>query len=62
MENGKPEIHLRQSPFCSGVLEPKIGTMKCPGCHSRFEYDDRMESVFVDTEDLRLPAHGIVYS
>jgi len=34
--------------------------MKCPECHANFEYDDRMESVFVDTKDLRLPVHGTV--
>jgi len=37
------------------VLEPKIGKMKCPECNSRFQYDHRMERIFVDTEDLRLP-------
>ena len=36
--------------------------MKCPECHAKFEYDDRMESVFVDTENLRLPVHGTVCS
>ena len=49
-----------ECPFCSGVLEPKIGKMKCPECHAKFEYDDRMESVFVDAEDLRIPVHGTV--
>ncbi len=49
-----------ECPFCSGVLEPKIGKMKCPECHAKFEYDDRMESVCVDTDDLRLPVHGTV--
>jgi hypothetical protein len=34
--------------------------MKCPECHAKFEYDDRMECVFVDTNDLRLPVHGTV--
>ena len=34
--------------------------MKCPECHAKFEYDDRMESVFDDTDDLRLPLHGSV--
>jgi len=49
-----------ECPFCSGVLEPKIGKMKCPECHAKFEFDDRVESVFVDTDDLRLPVHGTV--
>ena len=34
--------------------------MKCPGSHAKFEYDDRMEVVFVDTEDLRLAMQGTV--
>ena len=34
--------------------------MKCPECHAKFEYDDRMECIFVDTDDLRLPVHGTV--
>ena len=34
--------------------------MKCPESHAKFEYDDRMESIFVDTDDLRLPVYGTV--
>jgi len=55
----KPKRFI-ECPFCSGVLEPKIGKMKCPDCNAKFSYDDRMESVFGDTEDLRLPVHGNV--
>ena len=51
-----------ECPFYSGALEPKTGKMKCPECHTKFHYDDRMESVFVDTSDLRLPVHGTVCS
>ena len=46
--------------FCSGVLEQKPGKMECPECDTKFEYDDRMECVFVDTSDLRLPINGAV--
>ena len=46
-------VMTHRCPFCSGVLEPKIGKMKCPECNARSEYDDRMECVFVDTNDLR---------
>ena len=49
-----------ECPFCSGVLEPKLGKMKCPECHAGFEYDARMECVFVDKDDLRLPVNGTV--
>ncbi len=51
-----------ECPFCSDLLEPKLGKIKCPECHANFEYDDRMESVFVDTSALRLPVHGTVCS
>ena len=34
--------------------------MKCPECHATLEYDDRMESIFVSANDLRLPVHGTV--
>ena len=34
--------------------------MTCLECHAKFEFDDRMESVFTDTDDLRLPVHGTV--
>ena len=55
----KPKRYI-ECPFCSGVLEPKIGNMQCPECHAKFEYDDRMESIFVDTDDLWSPVHGSV--
>jgi hypothetical protein len=49
-------------PFCSGLIEPKIGQTKCPECKAKFTYDDRLESVFVDLDDLRLPIKGNVCS
>jgi hypothetical protein len=30
--------HYIECPFCSGVLEPKIGKMKIPECHDNFKY------------------------
>ena len=55
----KPKRYI-ECPFCSGILEPKMGKMNCPECRARFEYDDRMESIFIDTTDIRLPIHGTV--
>ena len=49
-----------ECPFCQGLLEPKPGKQKCPECHARFEINDRLESMFADTNDLRLPIHGTV--
>lgn len=49
-----------ECPFCSGLVDPKIGKMKCPECHARFKYDERLECVFADLGDLRLPVSGTV--
>jgi len=57
----KPKRYI-ECPFCSGVLEPKIGKMKCPECGAKFEYDDSFGGVFVDIKDLRLPIKGNVCS
>jgi hypothetical protein len=53
-------IISHRCPFCTSGIEPKTGKMKCPECHAKFEYGDRMESIFIDVEDLRLPVHGAV--
>jgi hypothetical protein len=34
--------------------------MKCPECKAKFTYDDRLECVFADIDDLRLPVEGTV--
>jgi len=49
-----------ECPFCQGLLEPKAGKQKCPECGTNLEIDDRLESIFADTSDLRLPIHGTV--
>jgi hypothetical protein len=49
-----------ECPFCIAPLKPKVGKIQCPMCEAKFEYDDRMECIFVDTSDLRLPVHGTV--
>ena len=38
------------------MAEP--GKIKCPECGSLFEIDDRLECVFVDTDNVRLPENG----
>ncbi len=55
----KPKRYI-ECPFCLAPLKPKVGRVQCPMCDANFEYDDRMECVFVDTSDLRLPVHGTV--
>ncbi|MBW2611198.1 MAG: hypothetical protein JRD49_05920 [Deltaproteobacteria bacterium] len=55
-----PEKRFIECPFCSGLVEPRRGRMKCPECHAVFTYDDRLESIIVDPHDLRLPIHGTV--
>ena len=34
--------------------------MKCAECKAHFEYDDKIERVFVDLVDPRLPVSGTV--
>lgn len=48
-------------PFCEKRgIEPKSGKTKCPECKSDFEFDDRLECIFANTNKIRLPANGIV--
>jgi hypothetical protein len=48
-------------PFCSNqCIEPRQGETRCPVCDVAFEIDDRVECVFADTDDVRLPIYGIV--
>jgi len=49
-----------ECPFCSGLLEPKLGRQTCPECHAGFVYDAGRHRIFVDTNDIRLPIQGIV--
>ena len=48
-------------PFCLNKnIEPKPGKTACPDCHTEFEIDDRLECVYADTINLRLPVNGSV--
>ena len=50
-----------RSPFCtSHCIKAEAGKAKCPECNSEFEIDDRLESIFANTDKLRLPAKGVV--
>ena len=43
-------------PFCGdSCILPKPGKVRCPMCFSKFEIDDRLECMFADTDDLKLP-------
>ena len=55
-----PQNQYIECPFCSGLVEPKPGRQKCPECHTGFTYDEEMERIFVDTNDVRLPIDGTV--
>jgi hypothetical protein len=47
--------------FCkSNCIKAKPGKTKCPECNSEFEIDDRLESIFANTDKIRLPAKGVV--
>lgn len=48
-------------PFCDNrCVEPKFGKTRCPVCKANFEIDDRLECVFGDTDNIRLPVTGVV--
>ncbi len=48
-------------PFCSNrCIEPRQGKTRCPVCSAGFEIDDRVECVFADTDNIRLPVNGLV--
>ena len=57
-----PETHEHLTcPFCENwnvIVKP--GKNKCPECRSRFEIDDRLECVFADPDNIRLPVKGVV--
>lgn len=48
ISRSKPKRYI-ECPKCSGYIEQKIGKMKCTKFHAKFEYDDRLESIFADT-------------
>ena len=46
-------------PFCvDGNINAEPGKTECPACHAKFEVDDRIECIFVDLENPRLPLQG----
>jgi len=46
-------------PFCIyGNINAEPGKSECATCHAKFEVDDRIECVFVDLENPRLPLKG----
>jgi len=46
--------------FLSHSGEPKLGKSNCPECSAEFEIDDRLECIFVDPINLKLPVNGFV--
>lgn len=58
------EVHPQdfiKCPFCTDhSISPISGKTTCPNCFAMFEIDERGECVFVDTNNLRLPAKGTV--
>ena len=57
-----PAPEYIQCLFCQGLLEPKTGKQTCPESGTNLEIDDRLECIFVDTNDLMLPINGTVCS
>ena len=47
--------------FClNQCIEPRQGKTRCPLCHAVFEIDVRVECVFANTDNIRLPVNGVV--
>ena len=56
-------ISTIECPFClDGKVGAKPGKSECPTCHTEFEIDDRVECVFVDLENPRIPMKGVFCS
>ena len=48
-------------PFClNQCIYAEPGKTQCPVRNAAFEIDDRVECVFADTDNIRLPVDGIV--
>ena len=48
-------------PFClNQCIDAERGKTRCPVCSADFEIDDRVECVFADTDNIRLPINGII--
>ena len=46
-------------PFCiDSNIKAEPGKSECTVCHAKFEIDDRVECVFVDLDNPRLPVKG----
>ena len=52
---------LLKCPFCLiQSIEAKSGATICPECDAQFEIDDRLECIFGDIDNTRLPAIGTI--
>jgi hypothetical protein len=48
-------------PFCMNqCIKARQGKTRCPVCDAAVEIDDRVECVFGDTNEIRLPTIGII--
>ena len=55
------ESQVLACPFClSQCIHAALGKTRCPVCDATFEIDDRGECVFGATDNIRLPAVGII--
>ena len=60
-ENQDIMDNFLKCPFCLSLsVEPKSGKSNCPECSVEFEIDNRLECIFVDPINLKLPVNGFV--
>ena len=57
-----PESHeYLTCPFClKQCIHAEPGKTCCPVCDAIFEINERVECVFTDTDNIRLPVNGVV--
>ena len=54
-------IDFLKCQFClNHTIEAKSGETICPECLAEFEIDDRLECIFVDIQNMKLPKKGLV--
>jgi len=54
-------IDFLKFPFClKHIVEAKSGKTTCPECSAEFAIDDRLECIFIDTQNVKLPVNGFV--
>lgn len=52
------ETQFIECPFCQGLVEPVPGRQKCLECKAQFRIDTKLNAIFADIKELKLPVQG----